>query len=194
MAQIVKRVLYFRHSVKGKEEPHQNVLCPTDGHPIARAVGAEVVRGRNITGYYVSSYFRATQTLVALVEGAADCVVENVPGVKNLAGAPMEEWELNSKEGHSLEAIETAHPDFIAEVSARMEREIRTIIDETPDGGTSLAVGHTPALELAVQMLTRTSDNPNGTRPAPFKPCDGILLAILEDGTVTIEQEFRRAA
>jgi hypothetical protein len=58
---------------------------------------------------------------------------------------------------------------------------ISDIIDEVPDGGIGLAVGHTPLIEDAVLGLT-------GVRIDPLGECEGVRITRTDDGRVSVQE------
>jgi phosphohistidine phosphatase SixA len=64
-----------------------------------------------------------------------------------------------------------------------MAAGVRALLDQVPEGGTGLAVSHTPFVERAMVGLT-------GREPAPFRECEGILVTT-QDDRIDVE-ELRR--
>ena len=67
---------------------------------------------------------------------------------------------------------------------ASMGSGVRALLERVPEGGTGLAISHTPFVERAVEGLT-------GREPAPFAECEGILVTLLDDGRIDVT-ELRR--
>jgi phosphohistidine phosphatase SixA len=64
-----------------------------------------------------------------------------------------------------------------------MAAGVRALLDQVSEGGTGLAVSHTPFVERAMIGLT-------GREPVPFRECEGILVTT-EDDRIDVE-ELRR--
>jgi hypothetical protein len=65
-----------------------------------------------------------------------------------------------------------------------MAAGVRALLERVPEGGTGLAISHTPFVERAMVGLT-------GREPAPFAECEGILATSDEEGQLAVE-EIRR--
>ena len=64
---------------------------------------------------------------------------------------------------------------------------IRALLDRVPEGGRGLAISHTPLVEAAAFGLS-------GMEVAPMAECEGILVSLEADGTVSVEElRVRRA-
>jgi hypothetical protein len=62
-----------------------------------------------------------------------------------------------------------------------MAAGVRALLDQLPDGGSGLAISHTPLVERAAFGLT-------GAEVAPFAECEGILVTQLEDDSISVEE------
>ena len=58
---------------------------------------------------------------------------------------------------------------------------VRELIQQVPEGGRGLAIGHTPLIEKAVLGLT-------GAEIAPLAESEGVLLTQDADGTISVEE------
>lgn len=86
--------------------------------------------------------------------------------------------------GQQLPQIHGVSDDFASDDPDRLARSVRQILAAIPQGGRGLAVGHTPLIEKAVELLT-------GRRVAPLAECEGVLLEE-EDGEIRLGTEYRR--
>ena len=62
-----------------------------------------------------------------------------------------------------------------------MASGLRALLDRVPEGGRGLAVSHTPLVERGAFGLT-------GREIEPLGECEGILLTLADDGTLTLEE------
>ena len=125
-----------------------------------RAQAEDVGRaGVHYDAVFVSPADRAAETAAWILRGAGQQLPDHsvIPG---LAG--------KDATGGSAEA---------------MAAGVRALLDQVPEGGTGLAVSHTPFVERAMVGLT-------GREPAPFRECEGILVTT-EDDRIDVE-ELRR--
>src|SRR5512134_2571935 len=58
---------------------------------------------------------------------------------------------------------------------------VLALLDQLPEGGTGLAISHTPYVERAAFGLT-------GVDVEPFRECEGILVLRRDDGSIEIEE------
>ena len=65
---------------------------------------------------------------------------------------------------------------------AGMARTVRSLLDEVPEGGRGLAIGHTPLIERAAEELA-------GNRIEQLAECEGILVTL--DGAELHVDELR---
>ena len=125
-----------------------------------RAQAEDVGRaGVHYDAVFVSPAERAAETAAWILRGAGQQLPDHsvIPG---LAG--------KDATGGSPEA---------------MAAGVRALLDQVPEGGTGLAVSHTPFVERAMIGLT-------GREPEPFRECEGILVTT-EDDRIDVE-ELRR--
>jgi phosphohistidine phosphatase SixA len=125
-----------------------------------RAQAEDVGRaGARYDAVFVSPADRAAETAAWILRGAGQQLPDHavIPG---LAG--------KDATGGSPEA---------------MAAGVRALLNQVPEGGTGLAVSHTPFVERAMVGLT-------GREPAPFRECEGILVTT-EDDRLDVE-ELRR--
>jgi phosphohistidine phosphatase SixA len=125
-----------------------------------RAQAEDVGRaGVHYDAVFVSPAERAAETAAWILRGAGQQLPDHsvIPG---LAG--------KDATGGSPEA---------------MAAGVRALLDQVPEGGTGLAVSHTPFVERAMIGLT-------GREPVPFRECEGILVTT-EDDRIDVE-ELRR--
>ena len=125
-----------------------------------RAQAEDVGRaGVHYDAVFVSPAERAAETAAWILRGAGQQLPDHsvIPG---LAG--------KDATGGSSEA---------------MAAGVRALLDQVPEGGTGLAVSHTPFVERAMIGLT-------GREPVPFRECEGILVTT-EDDRIDVE-ELRR--
>ena len=150
-----------------------------EGVEAALALGA-TLRG----GYHVlvsSGAQRATQTLACL----ACALGERVPGgalVESRLRSKVEDrWRRAYQQAGSgeLGALRSADPELVEHDSAILGAALRRVLDELPDGGRALVVGHSPTNEAAVLGLT-------GEIVSPMSKGAGVLL-VHDEGETRVE-------
>lgn len=136
-------------------DPTEDRLSP-EGRAQAGAVGRTLVGG--YAAVFVSPARRTAETMALFLQALGER--RPVPGVvPGLTGVGVE--------GHT--------PEGLAEV-------VRGLLEQVPEGGRGLAVGHTPLIERAVLGLT-------GRQIEPLGECEGVLLT--EDGGEIGVEELR---
>lgn len=125
--------------------------------PEGRAQAEEVGRGMTDTYdiVFVSPAARAAETVAWLLRGSGAQLPAHavVPG---LAG------------------VDAPEPAGLAGM-------LQALLDDVPEGGRGLAVGHTPLIERGVGTLT-------GYELAPLAECEGVVISQTLDGAFAIEE------
>jgi broad specificity phosphatase PhoE len=131
-------------------------------------VRAALKVGRSLTGNYdllvSSGAQRATQTLACF----ACALGEPVPGgavvEDGLRSRVEDRWRDAYQRAGSgdLASLRDADPDLVREDSAELAAALGRVLEQLPDGGRALAVGHSPTNEAAVLGLTGTIIEPMG--------------------------------
>ena len=75
----------------------------------------------------------------------------------------------------ALPALREADRELVAEDSERLGAALRRVLDNLPDGGRALVVGHSPTNEAAILGLT-------GEIVAPLGKGEGVLVVAGDDG------------
>jgi phosphohistidine phosphatase SixA len=117
----------------------------------------------------------ATSAYGAVFVSPADRAAETAAWILRGAGAQLPDHEVVP--GLAGRDAEGGSPESMA-------AGVRALLDRVPEGGTGLAISHTPFVERAMVGLT-------GREPAPFAECEGILVTVDEDGRITVD-EIRR--
>jgi broad specificity phosphatase PhoE len=138
-------------------------------------VRAALEIGRGLAGGYdllvSSGAQRATQTLACFA-----CMLrERVPGgavvEAGLRSRVEDRWRAAYQQAGSgdLAALRGADPELVREDSAVLRVALRNVLEQLPEGGRALAVGHSPTNEAAVLGLT-------GTIVEPMAKGAGVLV------------------
>jgi broad specificity phosphatase PhoE len=138
-------------------------------------VRAALEIGRGLAGGYdllvSSGAQRATQTLACFA-----CMLrERVPGgavvEAGLRSRVEDRWRAAYQQAGSgdLAALRGADPELVREDSAFLRVALRNVLEQLPEGGRALAVGHSPMNEAAVLGLT-------GTIVEPMAKGAGVLV------------------
>ena len=119
---------------------------------------------------------RATQTLACFLAALGRPVPRGVvvePGLRSdVEGRWRAAYELAGS--GALEALRDADSKLVAEDSERLAAALRRVLDDLPDSGRALVVGHSPTNEAAVFGLT-------GEIVAPLGKGDGVLVIARDD-------------
>jgi broad specificity phosphatase PhoE len=150
-----------------------------DGIRAALDIGARL-RG----GYTVlvsSGAQRATQTLGCFLAALGEKVEGGVVIEPALRSSVEDRWRDAYRRASSAElaALRSADPELVQQDSAALAEGLRRVLARLPDGGSALAVGHSPTNEAAVYGLT-------GAELEPMGKGRGVLL-IADDAGVSVE-------
>jgi broad specificity phosphatase PhoE len=129
-------------------------VLTAEGVAAALEIGAQL-RG----GYHLAvstGAQRATQTLACFLAALSEQIPGGVVVEPGLRSQLEESWRSAYEMAGSgdLAALREADPELVAEDSAQLGNALRRILDALPDGGSALAVGHSPTNEAAVLGLT----------------------------------------
>jgi phosphohistidine phosphatase SixA len=150
----VRQLELRRHA---KRDPNADALS-AEGRAQAEDVGRSSPMGYDVV--FVSPAERAAETAAWILRGSGRQLPEHavIPG---LAGK-----------------------DATGGTAEGMADGVRTLLAAVPEGGTGLAIGHTPFVERAMTGLT-------GREPSPFAECEGIRVTLHDDGRLDVD-EIRR--
>ena len=147
----MKQLELRRHAPR---DPQADRLSP-EGRALAEDAGRTA--GRTYDLVFVSPAQRAAETAAWFLRGAAQQLPEHavIPGLGGKGAT-----------GGSPEGISAG---------------VRALLERLPDGGTGLAISHTPLVERAAFALT-------GRETEPFAECEGILVLQQGDGSIQVEE------
>lgn len=153
----------------------QGDVLTVEGVAAALEIGARL-RG----GYHVavsSGAQRATQTLACFLAALREQLPGGVVVEPGLRSQLEESWRSAYEMAGSgeLAALREADPELVVEDSARLGDALRRILDALPEGGSALAVGHSPTNEAAVLGLT-------GEMVAPLAKGAGVRVVAGDEG------------
>ena len=152
----MRRIELRRHAPRDPDEDRLS----SEGEVLAERVGTEL-RGP-YQAVFTSPKRRAAETAAWFLRGAR----HPLPPLHGVAEGLAPPNRTPSEEDVAVAAA-----------------AIRRILADLPEGGTGLAVSHTPILEEAIRALT-------GQAIEPLAACEGAVL-IEEDGRVRVEREER---
>jgi broad specificity phosphatase PhoE len=113
---------------------------------------------------------RATEMLTILraAAGQEDVMVREETGLRS---AVEDRWREASKAsgGGDLEAMRKVDPTLVEQETSMLGAALRGVIEQLPDGGRALVVGHSPTNEAAVLGLT-------GQLVPPIGKGQGVLV------------------
>jgi broad specificity phosphatase PhoE len=147
----------------------------------AEGIVAALEVGAGLAGGYQlgvsSGAQRATQTLACFLGALGARVPGGVIVEAGLRSKVEDRWRAAYREAGSgtLEALRNADPALVAEDSERLGSALRRVLDELPENGRALVVGHSPTNEAAVLGLT-------GEIVAPLGKGEGVLVIAGEGG------------
>jgi broad specificity phosphatase PhoE len=150
-----------------------------DGIQAALALGA-TLRG----GYHVlvsTGAQRATQTLACFACALGERIAGGAYVESGLRSNDEDRWRRAYQQAGSgeLGALRSADPELVEQDSAILGAALRRVLDELPEGGRALVVGHSPTNEAAVFGLT-------GEIVSPMSKGAGVLL-VHEDAKTRVE-------
>jgi phosphohistidine phosphatase SixA len=150
-----------------------------DGIEAALALGA-TLRG----GYHVlvsSGAQRATQTLACFACALGERIAGGAYVQSGLRSKVEDRWRRAYQQAGSgeLGALRSADPELVEHDSAILGAALSRVLDELPDGGRALVVGHSPTNEAAVLGLT-------GKIVSPMPKGGGVIL-VREDGETRVQ-------
>ncbi|TDW98633.1 hypothetical protein [Kribbella sp. VKM Ac-2566] len=146
---------------------------------------AHVISGRLHPPYDVfvsTGAARCTQMLEILrsAAGQDDVPVTDAPGLRSSVEDRWREASRAAGKGADVEAMRVVDPDLVERESWLLGETLRQVVNQLPDGGRALVVGHSPTNEAAVLGLTR--------RPVPpLGKGEGVLL-VEDHGAYRVER------
>ena len=124
---------------------------------------------------------RATQMLEILrrAAGQDEVPVSVATGLRSSVEDRWREAATAAGKGADVEAMRSVDPDLVEKESMVLGSALRQVVEELPDGGRALVVGHSPTNEAAVLGLTGESVSSLGKG-------EGVLL-IEDHGRCRVE-------
>jgi hypothetical protein len=141
-----------------------------DGVAAAEAIGSEGLHPP-YTSLISTGAERATQMLRILRRAAGQEDV-SIREVTALRSSVEDRWRAAAKaagKGADLEAIRAVDAELVEMESQLLGAALREVVEELPEGGRALVVGHSPTNEAAVLGLT-------GISVAPLGKGEGVLV------------------
>jgi len=157
-----------------------------DGDVLTRAgVEAALALGATLRGGYdvlvSSGAQRATQTLACVACALGERIRGGAYVESGLRSKVEDRWRRAYQQAGSgeLGALRSADPELVEQDSAILGAAVGRVIDELPEGGRALVIGHSPTNEAAVLGLT-------GQLVSPMAKGAGVLL-VHDDGKTRVE-------
>jgi phosphohistidine phosphatase SixA len=118
---------------------------------------------------------RATQMLEILRHAAGQdgTPITPAPGLRSSVEDRWRQAARAAGKGADLDAVRAIDPDLVEEESVLLASAVRQVMEQLPEGGRALVVGHSPTNEAAVLGLA-------GRVVPPLGKGKGVLL--IEDG------------
>jgi broad specificity phosphatase PhoE len=150
-------------------------VLTAEGVKDALAIGARL--GGNYDLAVSTGAQRATQTLACFLAALAEEVSAGVIVEPGLRSEVEGRWRsaYQSAGSGELGALRDADPALVAEDSERLGAALRRVLEQLPDGGRAIVVGHSPTNEAAILGLT-------GEIVGPLGKGDGVLVVAGDDG------------
>jgi broad specificity phosphatase PhoE len=160
----VKEIELRRHA---RRDPSVDALSP-EGRVQAEDVG-RTLRG-DYAVVFVSPARRSAETMAWFLRATGQPLPDHAT-VRGLVSERDADWHVAADAAGTvrLDALMAQDPALVAEESSRLASVVESLLERTPDGRRSLAVGHTPLLEAAVYGLT-------GVVVEPLAECEGVLV------------------
>jgi hypothetical protein len=111
--------------------------------------------------------------------GQEDVAITEARGLRSSVEDRWREAARAAGKGADLEAMRAVDPDLVEMESQLLGAALRQVVEELPEGGRALVVGHSPTNEAAVFGLT-------GEEVGPLSDGAGVLL-VEEDGAYRVE-------
>ena len=147
----MERLELRRHAPR---DPERDALSDR-GRALAEDVGRSAGHGYDVI--FVSPAARTAETAAWMLRGAGQQLPPDHAVIPGLAG---QDASGGSPEG--------------------MAAGVRALLDQVPDGGIGLAIGHTPLVERAAFGLT-------GVEVDQMRECEGLLIT-RDGGRLTVEE------
>src|SRR5215218_5861868 len=130
-------------------------VLTAEGVLAALEIGARLAGGYRLA--VSTGAQRATQTLACFLAALGQRVPGGVVVEPGLRSQVEDRWRAAYEKAGSgaLRALCEADPELVAEDSERLGAALRRVLDDLPDGGRALVVGHSPTNEAAILGLTR---------------------------------------
>ena len=169
----MRTVDLFRHTDNDGDE-----LTP-EGVEAAERVGRERLTPP-YDAYVSSGAVRATQMLQILrrAAGQEDLAIVEETGLRSVVEDRWRDVAKAAGKGADLEAMRDRDPELVDKESWLLGLGLKRVIENLPDGGRALVVGHSPTNEAAVLGLT-------GTVVAPLGKGEGVCV-VERDGAYTV--------
>jgi broad specificity phosphatase PhoE len=150
-------------------------ILTAEGVAAALEIGARLQGGYHVV--VSTGAQRATQTLACFLAALGQRVPGGVLVEPGLRSQVEDRWRAAYKRAESgaLEALRDVDPELVAEDSKRLGTALRGVLENLPDGGRALVVGHSPTNEAAVLGLT-------GEVVAPLAKGAGVHVVADPDG------------
>jgi phosphohistidine phosphatase SixA len=131
---------------------------------------------------FVSTGAARAEQMLAILRDAAGQDDAPLRVEAGLRSTVEERWRAASKatDGGDLEAMRSVDPDLVERESALLGAALRGVVEQLPEGGRALVVGHSPTNEAAVLGLT-------GQLVPPLGKGEGVVLTV-DDGAWTLER------
>jgi hypothetical protein len=146
-----------------------DVLTP-DGVAAAENIGREGLHPP-YTALVSTGAARTNQMLEILrrAAGQEQLAITEAPGLRSAVEDRWREVAKAAGKGADLEAMRELDPHLVEMESQLLGAALRQVVEELPEGGRALVVGHSPTNEAAVLGLTGESVGPLGKG-------DGVLV------------------
>jgi broad specificity phosphatase PhoE len=173
----VKAITFLRHAARAKDV---DALSP-EGRVQAEDAG------RHLSAHYafvfVSPARRAAETVAWLLRGSRHVLPPHavVPG---LASEAEDRWRAAAKAAGSsrIDVVMATDPELVTVEAERLARVVEDLFGRVPEGGSALAVGHSPLIEAAVYGLT-------GVVIEPLGECRGPTIIRDDEGKYRIGEQ-----
>lgn len=156
-----------------------DALTP-DGISAAEAIGRDGLHPP-YAAFVSTGAARATQMLaiLRLAAGQEDQPILEASGLRSTVEDRWREAARAAGKGADLEAMRVVDPELVDKECQVLGLALGQVVNDLPDGGRALVVGHSPTHEAAVLGLA-------GVLVPPLGKGEGLLL-IEHDGTLTVE-------
>ena len=171
------RTIEFRRHAE--REPNADALS-REGRSHAEEVGRTLRTDYAVV--FISPARRAAETAAWFLRTSGQQLPQHAV-VAGLLSDQEQRWRNSGKAAGSarIDAIAAQDPELVQSEGERLKALVEGLFEQVPEGGTALAVGHTPLIEMGVYAVT-------GVVIEPLSECQGVSLTRSDEGEYRLSE------